>query len=112
MDQDPSELRSQVEETRSRVGDEVDALSYKTDVGARVGDYVGEKKEAVASRLERGQGRRDEADPRSRAAAAGYASRPSATRSGSQSAQPESGFDDRVASPDDPPRGREARSGL
>ena len=51
MDQDPSELRSQVEETRARVGDEVDALSYKTDVGARVGDYVGEKKEAVTSRV-------------------------------------------------------------
>jgi Protein of unknown function (DUF3618) len=51
MGQDPSELRSQLEETRARVGDEVDALSYKTDVGARVGDYVGEKKEAVTSRL-------------------------------------------------------------
>jgi Protein of unknown function (DUF3618) len=51
MGQDPSELRSQLEETRARVGDEVDALSYKTDVGARVGDYVGEKKDAVTSRL-------------------------------------------------------------
>lgn len=51
MDQDPSELRSQLEETRARVGDEVDALSYKTDVGARVGDYVGEKKDAVTSRV-------------------------------------------------------------
>jgi Protein of unknown function (DUF3618) len=49
MGQDPSELRSQIEETRARVGDEVDALSYKTDVGARVGDYVDEKKEAVTS---------------------------------------------------------------
>jgi Protein of unknown function (DUF3618) len=51
MDQDPSELRTQVEETRVRVGEEVDALSYKTDVGARAGDYIGEKKDAVASRL-------------------------------------------------------------
>jgi hypothetical protein len=51
MGQDPSELRSQLEETRARVGDEVDALSYKTDVGARVGDFVDEKKEAVTSRL-------------------------------------------------------------
>ncbi len=56
MDQDPSELRSQLEETRARVGDEVDALSYKTDVGARVGDYVGDKKEAVASRLSGAKG--------------------------------------------------------
>ena len=51
MGQDPSELRSQLEETRARVGDEVDALSYKTDVGARVGDFVDEKKEAVTSAL-------------------------------------------------------------
>lgn len=51
MGEDPSELRTRIEETRSRVGDEVDALSYKTDVGARVGDYVDEKKQAVTSRL-------------------------------------------------------------
>jgi gas vesicle protein len=49
MGQDPSDIRAEIEETRSRVGDEVDALSYKTDVGARVGDYVDEKKEAVKS---------------------------------------------------------------
>lgn len=53
MGQDPSELRARVEETRERVGEEVDALSYKTDVGARVGDYVAEKKEAVTSKLSR-----------------------------------------------------------
>jgi Protein of unknown function (DUF3618) len=51
MGEDPRELRSQLEETRMRVGEEVDALSYKTDVGSRVGDYVGEKKDAVTSRL-------------------------------------------------------------
>lgn len=51
MGKDPSELRTEIEETRGRVGEEVDALSYKTDVGARVGDYVGEKKEAVTSKL-------------------------------------------------------------
>ncbi len=51
MGQDPGELRSQLEETRMRVGEEVDALSYKTDVGARVGDYVDEKKMVVTSRL-------------------------------------------------------------
>ena len=51
MGKDPSELRTEIEETRGRVGEEVDALSYKTDVGARVGDYVGEKREAVTSKL-------------------------------------------------------------
>jgi gas vesicle protein len=34
-----------------RVGDEVDALSYKTDVPARVGDYVDEKKQAVTDKM-------------------------------------------------------------
>ena len=51
MGQDPSQLREELEETRARVGEEVDALSYKTDVGARVGDYVSDKKDAVTSKL-------------------------------------------------------------
>ena len=49
MGQDSSVIRAEIEETRERVGDEVDALSYKTDVGARMGDYVDDKKEAVKS---------------------------------------------------------------
>jgi hypothetical protein len=51
MGEDPSVIRAEIEETRVRVGDEVDALSYKTDVGARAGDFVEEKKEAVKSKL-------------------------------------------------------------
>jgi gas vesicle protein len=49
MGKGTGEIRQEIEETRMRVGDEVDALSYKTDVGARVGDFVDEKKEAVTS---------------------------------------------------------------
>ena len=51
MGQDPSDIRAEIEETRVRVGDEVDALSYKTDVPARVGDYVDDKKQAVAGKV-------------------------------------------------------------
>jgi len=51
MGQDPSVIRAEIEETRERVGDEVDALSHKTDVGARMGDYVDDKKEAVKSKF-------------------------------------------------------------
>ena len=51
MGQDPSQLREELEQTRARVGDEVDAISYKTDVGARVGDYVSDKKDVVTSKL-------------------------------------------------------------
>ena len=50
MGQDPSDIRAEIEETRARVGDEVDALSYKTDVPARVGDYVDDKKQAVMAK--------------------------------------------------------------
>jgi gas vesicle protein len=51
MGQSPSDIRAEIEETRARVGDEVDALSYKTDVPARVGDYVDEKKRAVVNKV-------------------------------------------------------------
>ena len=51
MGEDPSVIRAEIEQTRERVGDEVDALSYKTDVGARASDYMEEKKEAVKAKL-------------------------------------------------------------
>ena len=51
MGQDPSDIRAEIEETRARVGDEVDALSYKTDVPARVGDYVDDKKQSVKDKV-------------------------------------------------------------
>jgi gas vesicle protein len=51
MDERTGEIRQEIEETRARVGDEVEALSYKTDVGARLDDYVDEKKEAVVSKV-------------------------------------------------------------
>jgi Protein of unknown function (DUF3618) len=51
MGQDPSVIRAEIEQTRERVGEEVDALSYKTDVPARTQDYIEDKKEAVKSKL-------------------------------------------------------------
>jgi gas vesicle protein len=51
MGEGTGQIRQEIEETRARVGEEVEALSYKTDVGARVGDYVEEKKEAVTSKV-------------------------------------------------------------
>ena len=51
MGQSPSDIRAEIEETRARVGDEVDALSYKTDVPARVGDYVDDKKRALKDKV-------------------------------------------------------------
>jgi Protein of unknown function (DUF3618) len=51
MGQDPSVIRAEIERTRERVGDGVDALSYKTDVPARTHDYIDDKKQAVKSKL-------------------------------------------------------------
>ena len=51
MGQDPSDIRAEIERTRARVGDEVDALSYKTDVPARAADYVEDKRETVKQKV-------------------------------------------------------------
>jgi hypothetical protein len=51
MGQDPSDIRAEIAATRARVGEEVDALSYKTDVPARVGEFVDEKKQAVTGKV-------------------------------------------------------------
>jgi len=51
MGERTSEIRQDIEQTRTRVGDEVEALSYKTDVGARLDEYVDEKKNAVTAKV-------------------------------------------------------------
>lgn len=40
MGKDPDELREEIDETRDRMGDTVDAIAYKTNVRARVGDAI------------------------------------------------------------------------
>jgi phage tail protein X len=47
MGEDPDVIRQQIEQTRARMGDTVDALSYKADVKARVKDAVTERKDAA-----------------------------------------------------------------
>lgn len=51
MGENPSVIRAELEQTRQRVGDEIDALSYRTDVKARAGDYVEDRKDSVKSKL-------------------------------------------------------------
>jgi gas vesicle protein len=53
MDEGTGAIRQEIDETRTRVGEEVEALSYKTDVGARLDDYVDDKKQAVTSKVKR-----------------------------------------------------------
>jgi hypothetical protein len=47
MGKDASEIRREIEETRARMGDTVEALSYKADVPARAKDAVHDRVESV-----------------------------------------------------------------
>jgi gas vesicle protein len=51
MGQDPSEIREEIEDTRARMGETVEALGYKTDVKTRTKEKVSEKLEAVKSKV-------------------------------------------------------------
>jgi ElaB/YqjD/DUF883 family membrane-anchored ribosome-binding protein len=51
MGEEPGEIRQEIEETRSRMGETVDAIGYKTDVKQRASDYVSEKASAVTERV-------------------------------------------------------------
>jgi hypothetical protein len=44
-------IREDIEETRGRMGETVEAIGYKTDVKSRVKDNIAEKKDAVVSRV-------------------------------------------------------------
>ena len=47
MDQDPEGIKRDIEQTRERMGDTVEALSYKTDVPARAKDVVSDRVDAI-----------------------------------------------------------------
>jgi hypothetical protein len=47
MGQEPGQIREEIEGTRSRMGDTVEALGYKTDVSARVSDKVGDARDKI-----------------------------------------------------------------
>jgi Protein of unknown function (DUF3618) len=44
-------IREDIEQTRGRMGETVEAIGYKTDVKSRVKDNVSDKKDAVVSRV-------------------------------------------------------------
>jgi hypothetical protein len=51
MAQTPDELRTEIERTREEMGDTVGALAYKADVPSRTKEWIGEKKDAVVSKV-------------------------------------------------------------
>jgi gas vesicle protein len=64
MGQDPSEIREEIEDTRARMGETVEAIGYKTDVKTRTREKVSRKVEAVKSKVGGAGSRLDEATPR------------------------------------------------
>ena len=57
MGQDPSTIREDIEQTRERMGDTVDALAYKSDVKARAKDSVTGQVDAVKEKIAGAAGR-------------------------------------------------------
>lgn len=51
MGQEPDEIREEIERTRGRMSDTVDAIAYKADVPNRVHDAVNEKVDSVKSSI-------------------------------------------------------------
>jgi gas vesicle protein len=51
MGQDPDAIRQEIEQTRERMGDTVDALGYKADVPARAKESISDKVDTVKSKV-------------------------------------------------------------
>ena len=51
MGQDPGEIREEIEDTRARMGETVEAIGYKTDVKSRASDKVSGTIESVKSKV-------------------------------------------------------------
>ena len=51
MGQEPGEIRQDIEQTRERMGDTVEALGYKTDVPARAKEAVSSRVDSVKSKV-------------------------------------------------------------
>lgn len=50
MGQDPRQIRREIEETRSRMTETVDAIGYRTDVKTRARDAIARRKDTVVNR--------------------------------------------------------------
>lgn len=51
MGKDPETIQREIEDTRERMGDRLDAITYKADVPSRIGDRISETRDAVASKI-------------------------------------------------------------
>jgi gas vesicle protein len=51
MGKEPGEIREQIEETRTEMGDTVEALGYKADVKTRAKDNIADKRDRLKERI-------------------------------------------------------------
>jgi gas vesicle protein len=51
MGQEPSQIRQEIEDTRSEMGDTVDALAYKADVKTRVKESISDKRDRLVEQV-------------------------------------------------------------
>jgi ElaB/YqjD/DUF883 family membrane-anchored ribosome-binding protein len=65
MGEDPNAIRAEIEQTRSQMGDTIEAIGYKTDVKARAKDSVSEKTGAVKDKVSSVMGRASDSTPSS-----------------------------------------------
>jgi hypothetical protein len=63
MGQEPGQIRREIEETRSDMGETVEALSYKADVPARIKESVSDKTERLRGQMASTTSRVSEATP-------------------------------------------------
>src|SRR3954454_5040970 len=63
MGEDPNAIRQEIEQTRSQMGDTIEAIGYKTDVKSRAKDSVSEKTDAVKDKVGSVMGRASDATP-------------------------------------------------
>jgi ElaB/YqjD/DUF883 family membrane-anchored ribosome-binding protein len=65
MGQDPDAIRQEIEQTRSQMGDTIDAIGYKTDVKSRAKDSVSARTDSVKDRVNSVMGRANDSTPSS-----------------------------------------------
>ena len=63
MGEEPSQIREEIEQTRSEMGDTVDALAHKTDVKSRVKESIEDKRERLRRQMAGASSRVGEATP-------------------------------------------------
>jgi gas vesicle protein len=63
MGQEPQVIRTEIEQTRERMGDTMDAIGYKTDVKGRAKENISSKVDSVKERLGASSSKASDATP-------------------------------------------------